>query len=210
MLGWVDDFEFHGPLTLEMLEVPRVLISAVVIKQSEEGFEKAVRGWSKFGTLSVVEAVYAYVLQVKRGVLGREELLHKLLWILPKATELDILAMQRVLRLGLGITTCDLGLVVLTYTPVRDGPQPQRPTGVIYELKRGESTIYIARNNNGRAIYDGETMCVVPMSNRGDPHPLYDAYIRGFRIITEGTPSENDLCVVHKRLGLRCLALNAR
>ncbi|MEM0484092.1 MAG: hypothetical protein QW434_05280 [Pyrobaculum sp.] len=208
MLGWVDHFEYYGPLSLEMLEIPSVLVSAVVVGQSDEGFERAVRGWSKFGTLSVVEAVYAYVLQLKRGVLRREEFLHKLLWLLPKATVFDILAMQRVLKLGLGITTCDLGLVMLTYTPVRDGPQPQRPSGVIYELRGEDATIYVSRNNNGRAVYDGETMCVIPVSSRGRPHPLYEAYLLGYRIVTEGTPSKDDLCVVHKRLGLRCVVFN--
>ncbi|AET32046.1 hypothetical protein [Pyrobaculum ferrireducens] len=205
MLGWVDHPEYYGPLNVDMLDKPEVVLSAVVIEQSDEGFEKAIGAWSRFGTLSVVEAVYAYVSQVRRRVIGEGELRMKLLEILPAATELDILAMQRVLKLGLGITTCDLGLVLLSYVPVGDAGHPQRPLGTIYELMRGEATIYVARNAGKRGIYDGETMCVVPISSQPPLHPLYEAYLRGFRIVTEGVPTEDTPCVVHKKLGLRCL-----
>jgi hypothetical protein len=205
MLGWVDHPEYYGPLSVDMLDKPEVVLSAIITTQSDDGFEKAIEAWSRFGTLSVVEAVYAYVSQVKRGVLGMGELRAKLLEILPTATELDILAMQRVLKLGLDITTCDLGLVLLSYVPIGGAGQPQRPLGTIYELRRGEATIYVARNAEGREVYDGETMCVVPMSSQPPLHPLYEAYVRGFRIVTKGIPAEDTLCVVHKKLRLRCL-----
>ncbi|AFA38687.1 hypothetical protein Pogu_0660 [Pyrobaculum oguniense TE7] len=206
MLGWVDHFQYYGPLKVELLEVPEVLLSSIVLTRSEEGFERAVSGWSKFGTLNVVEAVYAYVVQARRGVLDRRGLLEKILSLIPSATELDILAMQRVLKLGLDITTCDLGVVVLSYIPVRSGAPPPRFLGILYELKRGDSTLYIARNQGGSPVYDLETMCVIPASGEGEPHPLYDAYLRGFKIVTEGTPSAEDLCVAHKKIGARCRA----
>ncbi|MGC8994081.1 MAG: hypothetical protein ACP5J0_01680 [Pyrobaculum sp.] len=205
MLGWVDHPEYYGPLDVGMLDKPEVVLSAVVIRQSDEGFERAISAWSRFGTLSVVEAVYAYVTQARRGVLGVGELRAKILEILPAATELDILAMQRALKLGLGITTCDLGLVVLSYVPVGGAGRPQRPLGTIYELMRGDATIYVARNVGMREIYDGETMCIVPMSSQPPLHPLYEAHLRGFKIVTKGEPPEDALCVVHRKLGLRCL-----
>jgi len=203
-LGWIDHYDYYGPITdAKMLEVPKYLTAAVVLHQSDEAFEHAVRGWSRFGTPGLVEAVYAYIQQARRGVIDRGGLLQKLLTILPRANEGDILALQRVLKLGLGITTCDLGLVVLSYVPVRDGPPPRQPPGLIYELRGIDSFIYIARNNDGRPVYDVETMCVVPASSRAPHHPLYEAYLKGFRI-----PSEADLCVVHKKLRLKCIDIS--
>jgi hypothetical protein len=205
VLGWVDHPEYYGPLNVDMLDKPEVVLTAVVIKQSDDGFEKAIGAWSRFGTLRVVEAVYAYVTQARRGILGAGELRAKLLELFPAATELDILAMQRALKLGLGITTCDLGLVVLSHVPVGGAGRPQTPLGAIYELRRGDATLYVVRNAGRREIYDGETMCVIPMSSQPPLHPLYEAHLRGFRIVTEGTPPEDAPCVVHKKLGLRCL-----
>ena len=206
MIGWVDYFDYYGPITnLRMLEEPKYLTSAIILTQSDEALEHAVRGWGRFGTVELVEAVYAYIQQVRRGVLDRRGLLQKMLVLLPRAEAGDILAMQRVLKLGLGITTCDLGLVVLSYVAVQGGAPPQPPPGLLYELRRADATMYITRNNEGRAVYDVETMCILPASGRAPRHPLYEAYLRGYRITTEGLPKETDLCVVHKRLGLRCL-----
>jgi hypothetical protein len=68
LIGWIDHFEYYGPLRdPKLLEEPKYLTSAVVLTQSDEAFEYAVKGWSRFGTLELVEAVYAYVQQVKRG-----------------------------------------------------------------------------------------------------------------------------------------------
>jgi hypothetical protein len=209
VIGWIDHFDYYGPINDPgMLEEPKYLTSAIIIAQSDEALEYAVRGWGRFGTVALVEAVYAYIQQAKRGVLDRRELLQKILVLLPRAEVGDILAMQRVLKLGLGITTCDLGLVVLSYVPVRDAAPPQPPPGLLYELRRADATMYITRNNEGRSVYDGETMCVVPASSRAPRHPLYEAYLRGYRITTEGLPKETDLCAVHKKLGLRCLDVN--
>jgi hypothetical protein len=206
VIGWIDHFDYYGPVTeLRMLEEPKYLTSAIILTQSDEALEHAVRGWSRFGTLELVEAVYAYVQQAKRGILDRRGLLQKILALLPRAEVGDVLAMQRILKLGLGVTTCDLGLVVLSHVSVRGGAPPQPPTGLLYELRRADATLYIARNNEGETVYDGETMCIVPVSGRAPRHPLYEAYLRGYRITTEGLPKETDLCVVHKKLGLRCL-----
>ena len=206
MIGWIDHFDYYGPVTdLRMLEEPKYLTSAIILTQSDEALEHAVRGWSRFGTLELVEAVYAYVQQAKRGVLDRRGLLQKILALLPRAEVGDVLAMQRILKLGLGVTTCDLGLVVLSHVSVRGGAPPQPPLGLLYELRRADATLYIARNNEGETVYDGETMCIVPVSGRTPRHPLYEAYLRGYRITTEGLPKETDFCVVHKKLGLRCL-----
>lgn len=206
MIGWIDHFDYYGPVTeLRMLEEPKYLTSAIILTQSDEALEHAVRGWSRFGTLELVEAVYAYVQQAKRGVLDRRGLLQKILALLPRAEVGDVLAMQRILKLGLGVTTCDLGLVVLSHVSVRGGAPPQPPLGLLYELRRADATLYIARNNEGETVYDGETMCIVPVSGRASRHPLYEAYLRGYRVTTEGLPMETDLCVLHKKLGLRCL-----
>jgi hypothetical protein len=206
LIGWIDHFEYYGPLKdPKLLEEPKYLTSAVVLTQSDEAFEYAVKGWSRFGTLELVEAIYAYVQQVKRSLLDRRGLLQRLIALLPRAEVGDLLAMQRVLKLGIGVTTCDLGLVVLSYVVVRDGAPPQPPPGLLYELRRTDATVYITRNNKGNAIYDGETMCVVPASGRPPRHPLYEAYLRGFRVVTEGLPKETDLCVMHKKLKIRCL-----
>jgi len=206
VIGWIDHFDYYGPVTdLRMLEEPKYLTSAIILTQSDEALEHAVRGWSRFGTLELVEAVYAYVQQAKRGVLDRRGLLQKILALLPRTEVGDVLAMQRILKLGLGVTTCDLGLVVLSHVSVRGGAPPQPPLGLLYELQRADATLYIARNNEGETVYDGETMCTVPVSGRAPRHPLYEAYLRGYRITTEGLPKETDLCVVHKKLGLRCL-----
>lgn len=206
MIGWIDHFDYYGPVTdLRMLEEPKYLTSALIFTQSDEALEHAVRGWSRFGNLELVEAVYAYVQQAKRGVLDRGGLLQKILALLPRAEVGDVLAMQRILKLGLGVTTCDLGLVVLSHVSVRGGAPPQPPPGLLYELRRADATLYIARNNEGETVYDGETMCIVPVSGRAPRHPLYEAYLRGYRITTEGLPKEADFCVVHKKLGLRCL-----
>jgi len=206
VIGWIDHFDYYGPVTdLRMLEEPKYLTSAIILTQSDEALEHAVRGWSRFGTPELVEAVYAYVQQAKRGVLDRRGLLQKILALLPRAEVGDVLAMQRILKLGLGVTTCDLGLVVLSHVSVRGGAPPQPPLGLLYELRRADATLYIARNNEGETVYDGETMCIVPVSGRTPRHPLYEAYLRGYRITTEGLPKETDFCVVHKKLGLRCL-----
>lgn len=210
MIGWIDHFDYYGPVTdLRMLEEPKYLTSAIILTQSDEALEYAVRGWSRFGTLELVEAVYAYVQQAKRGVLDRGGLLQKILALLPRAEVGDVLAMQRILKLGLGVTTCDLGLVVLSHVSVRGGAPPQPPPGLLCELRMADATLYIARNNEGETVYDGETMCIVPVSGRPPRHPLYEAYLRGYRITTEGLPKEADLCVVHKKLGLRCLDVHA-
>ncbi|MFN3804300.1 MAG: hypothetical protein ACK4SY_04535 [Pyrobaculum sp.] len=207
MLGWVDHFDYYGPLVdARLLEVPEYLVSSLIITQSEEGFRHAVEGWKKFGTRHVVEAVYSYILQTQRGLLDRQTLLYKILEVLPKAGELDILALQRALKLGLGVTTCDLGVVILAYVPLPNSPQPPRPVGTIYEIRQ-HSTIYIARNNQGPPVYDFETMCVLPMGGREPFHPLYKAYMEGYKILTEKIPTERDLCVVHKKLNLRCVYL---
>lgn len=206
MISWIDHFDYYGPVTdPRMLEEPKYLTSAIILTQSDEALEHAVRGWSRFGTLELVEAVYAYVQQARRGVLDRRGLLQKILALLPRAEVGDVLAMQRILKLGLGVTTCDLGLVVLSHVSVRGGAPPQPPLGLLYELRRADATLYIARNNEGETVYDGETMCIVPVSGRAPRHPLYEAHLRGYRITTEGLPKEADLCVVHKKLGLRCL-----
>jgi hypothetical protein len=211
-LGWIDHFDRYGPITdPAVLEEPKYLTSAVILGQSEEGLERAIRGWSKFGRLEVVEAVYAYIVQARRGVLGVRELARKLLAVLQRAGEGDVLALQRVLKLGLGITTCDVGLVVLAYTRVAGSPEPERPATMLLEIRGEESAVYIARNNSGPAVYDLETMCVVPMSAREPLHPLYRAYLMGYRIATDRLPSRGDLCVVHKRLRRRveCALLEA-
>ncbi|ABL87807.1 conserved hypothetical protein [Pyrobaculum islandicum DSM 4184] len=208
VIGWIDHFDYYGPLVdTRMLEEPKYLVSAIIVSQSEEGFEHAIRGWSRFGTYEIVETTYVYITQVKRGVIDRKELLQKLLFLLPRFKYFDILALQRVLKLGLGITTCDLGLVVLSYISVRGGRPPQRPLGTLFEIRGDELMIYIARNNKGKMVYDGETMCIIPMSAEEPRHPLYEAYLKGFRIYTEGMPTERDLCVVHKKLKLRCKIL---
>ncbi|ACB40416.1 hypothetical protein [Pyrobaculum neutrophilum] len=208
IVGWVDHFDYYGPLEdPSILEEPKYLTASVILSQSEAGFQHAVRGWSRFGTPEVVEAVYAYVIQMRRGVLDRWGLLQKLLNLLPRATVGDILALQRVLKLGLGITTCDLGLVVLSYVQVAGGPPPRRPPTALFELRESDAVLYVTRNNSGAGVYDGETMCVLPMSEVEPRHPLYEAYTAGFRIYTEGFPSQGDLCVVHRKLGLRCREL---
>ncbi|MFN7106531.1 MAG: hypothetical protein ACK4M3_08145, partial [Pyrobaculum sp.] len=197
--------DYYGPLAdARLLEVPEYLLSSVIITQSEEGFSHAVEGWKKFGTCDVVDAAYSYIVQTRRGLLDRQALLYKILDILPKAGELDILALQRVLKLGLGITTCDLGIVMLAYVPLPNSPPPPRPVGTIYELRR-HSTIYVARNGQGPPVYDFETMCVIPIGGREPFHPLYGAYLGGYKILTEKIPTERDLCVVHKKLGLQCI-----
>ncbi len=204
-MGWIDHFDYYGPIyDFRLLEEPKFLTTAIVTVQSEEGFQHAVSGWAKFGNPTVVEAVYAYVTQVKRGVLDKGALVQKLLPLFPKLEEWDVLALQRVLKLALGVTTCDLGVAVLTHIPVGDAPPPALPLTTIFQLQRANSTIYIARNNAGTRVYDLETMCVIPMSSRGPPHPLYRAYVEGYQISTE-TPGERDLCVVHRRLKTRCV-----
>jgi len=208
VLGWVDHPDHYGPLTNPQdFEKPEYLTSAVVLTKWPQALEYAVRGWSKFGTLKIIEAIYAYIKQMERGLLNRKELAFKILEILPQATELDILAIQRVLKLGLGVTTCDLGLVVLSRVAIRDAPPPPPPKGVIYELKRGDLVLYISRNNNGPVVYDGETMCIIPMSSREPLHPLYKAYLDNYKIVTEGAPSPGDLCVIHRKIRLDCISL---
>lgn len=203
-VGWIDHIDYDGPIRdLSLLEEPKFLLSAIIISPSEEGFQHAVRGWARFS--SIAEAIYAYVLQAKKGSLDRRELLFKLMELMPKMAIGDILALQRVLKLGLGITTCDLGLVALSYTPL--GPRPAPPLGTIFELRGEDGVVYIARNGKGPAVYDGDTMCVSPMSSVPPLHPLYEAYLRGHRIVTEGTPSGDDLCVVRRKLPLSCVNL---
>jgi len=205
VIGWVDHFDYYGPITdVKILREPRFLLSAIVLGPSEEGFEYAVAAWSSFGTLEVVEGVYAYLAQLKRGLLTRRELMHKLIPLLQKATLADILALQRVLKLGAGFTTCDIGLVVLSYVLVVGATPPRRPSTALIEKTEEDSVIYVARNNEGSPVYDLETMCIIPMSEGEAPHPLYMAYLRGYRVVTEGIPGEGDLCVAHKRLGARC------
>jgi len=205
VIGWVDHFDYYGPITdVKILREPRFLLSAIVLGPSEEGFEHAVAAWSSFGTLEVVEGVYAYLTQLKRGLLTRKELMHKLVPLLQKASVADILALQRVLKLGAGFTTCDIGLVVLSHVPIVGATPPRRPPTVLLEKTGEDSVVYVARNNEGAPVYDLETMCIIPMSEGGTPHPLYAAYLRGYRVVTEGVPGEGDLCVAHKRLGVRC------
>jgi len=205
VLGWVDHFDYYGPITdVKILREPRFLLSAIIIGPSEEGLEYALAAWSSFGTLEVVEGVYAYLAQLKRGLLTRRELAHKLIPLLQKATVADILALQRVLKLGAGFTTCDIGLVVLSHVPVVGATSPRRPSTALVEKAGEDSVVYVARNNEGSPVYDLETMCIIPMSEGEAPHPLYAAYLRGYRVVTEGIPGEGDLCVVHKRLGVRC------
>lgn len=208
MLGWVDHFDYYGPVTDPTLfREPKFLVSSIVVKSSEEGYRYALEGWAKFGTPAVVEATAAYVEQYKRGLVDRRGLALKLLDVLQKAGEYDVLALQRVLKLGLGLTTCDLGLVALAAVYTAHGAPPQRPLGTLIEIAGRDSTIYISRNNSGQRIYDLETMCVVPMSLNPPHHPLYEAYLRGMRIVTEGMPSPSDLCVAHKKLGVACARL---
>jgi len=205
VIGWVDHFDYYGPINdMKILREPRFLLSAIIIGPSEEGFEHAVAAWSSFGTLEVVEGVYAYLTQLKRGLLTRKELVHKLIPLLQKASVADILALQRVLKLGAGFTTCDIGLAVLSHVPIASATPPRRPLTVLLEKTGEDSVIYVARNNEGSPVYDLETMCIIPMSEEGTPHPLYAAYLSGYRVVTEGVPGEGDLCVAHKRLGVRC------
>ncbi|MEZ0318877.1 MAG: hypothetical protein ABWK05_02650 [Pyrobaculum sp.] len=208
MLGWVDHFDYYGPIiNPAVFKEPKFLVSAIVVKSSEEGYRYALEGWAQFGTLAVVEATAAYVEQYKRGLLDRRRLALKLVELLHKAGEYDVLALQRVLKLGLGLTTCDLGLVALAAVYTAHGVQPQRPLRTIVEVVGEDSVIYIARNNSGQLIYDFETMCVIPMSPSEPYHPLYEAYLKGMKIVTEGEPSPSDLCVAHKKLGVACTRL---
>lgn len=211
VIGWIDHPDAYGPLTpsnVDLLEEPRYLLSAIIVSRWEEGLEAAFKGWARFGRQEAVEAMYAYVEQLRRGLLdeGRfRAALLKVLWI--SGAE-DVAAIQRILKLATGRTTCDFGVVAFFEAKLPLSPWGRPPPTAMRSLEGPDYLVYLARNAEGPPVYDLETMCVVPYTSAPTGrHPLQEAYEAGLRIATEGPRAPDDLCVAHRRIQVACRRL---
>lgn len=191
MIAYVDHPE-GGPITdLEglrrALKSPKLFISLIVLREAPELLEEAAEAWAGVGTPSIAEAAYAYIAQYIRGVLDARGLLAKLIELFPEMEAVDVLALQRTLKIGIGMTTCDMGVAVFVQNPLAPAPGAP-PRRVVAEAPRANAYLVV---NDGPEIYDLDTMCVVPFMAAEDPslvHPLQAAWGAGYSIKTRGEP----------------------
>ncbi|MBP1448486.1 MAG: hypothetical protein JZD41_00480 [Thermoproteus sp.] len=174
----------------EALRSPKLFLSLIVLREAPELLKEAAEAWAGVGAPSIAEAVYAYVYQYRLGLIGAGELLLRIAELFPDMGTADVLALQRTLKIGIGLTTCDLGAAVFVENPRAWAAEPPPPPeGVVAEAPRAKA--YLVRNDGGRIVYDWDTMCVVPYSPQLDPallHPLQLLRRAGYAIRTKGSP----------------------
>ncbi|MFB6490004.1 MAG: hypothetical protein TU35_001950 [Thermoproteus sp. AZ2] len=192
MIAYADHPE-GGPITdLEglrrALRTPKLFVSLIVLKEAPELLEDAATAWAGVGTPRIAEAAYAYITQYIRGLLSTRELLAKLVELFPEMEGADVLALQRALKIGTGMTTCDMGAAVFVQNPLAPTPGAP-PRRVVAEAPKANA--YLVVDEGPAEVYDLDTMCVVPYMAARDPallHPLQAAWEAGYSIRTRGEP----------------------
>jgi hypothetical protein len=196
MIAYVDHPD-GGPIAdkeglSKVVEEPRLFLSALVFSEAPELLEKAVNTWARVGDQRLAEAIYAYVLQLRRGLIDERHLLLRIAELFADMDHVDALALQRVLMLGIGKTTCDLGAAIFVENPrlsLYGRPYRIPPNNAI--AASAKAPLYLVVNKGVRRVIDLDTMCVVPYSPSGRPedlHPLQALSQAGFAIATRGEP----------------------
>ncbi len=196
MIAYVDHPD-GGPVAdkkalRKILERPGLFLSSLIFREVPELLDEAAAVWASVGNARLAEAIYAYILQFKRGILDEGRLLLYIAEMFREMDYVDLLALQRVLMLGTGRTTCDLGAAVFVENPrtslygsVRGMP----PRGALASSPKANA--YLVVNLGERKVLDLDTMCIVPYSPSGRPeelHPLQRLHEAGFAIATRGEP----------------------
>lgn len=196
MIAYVD-YPDGGPIADEdalerLLEKPGLFLSSLIFREAPELLDKVVAVWASVGNARLAEATYAYILQLRRGVIDERELLLHIVEMFKEMEYVDLLALQRALMIGIGRTTCDLGAAIFVENPrlslyglAYDMP----PKGVLASSAKAKA--YLVVNIGERKIVDLDTMCVVPYSPSGrleELHMLQRLHEAGFAISTREKP----------------------
>ncbi len=197
MIAYVDHPDGGLVLDLEglgkIIKEPRLFLSSLIFSEAPELLESAVDVWARVGSREVAEATYAYILQLRRGLMEGRDLLLRIAELFTDMDYVDALALQRALMLGIGRTTCDLGAAIFVENPrlsLYGRPYRAPPNGVVASSAR--APLYLVLNRGTKKVVDLDTMCVVPYSPSGRPeelHPLQRLSREGFAVATRGSPT---------------------
>ncbi|MEZ0248773.1 MAG: hypothetical protein ABWJ97_05820 [Thermoproteus sp.] len=205
MIGYVDHPD-GGPIAdikaLErVLSTPKLFLSSIIFREAPELTEAAFNAWARVGAKDLAEAIYAYVVQYRRGLADEKALLSRIAELFADMDVADLLAMQRALMISIGRTTCDMGAAVFVENPrfsLYGMSYGAPPRGVLARSTRAHA--YLVLNGGGDYVLDWDTLCTVPYSPSGRPeelHPLQLSHQLGYKIATRGEA----LCLIEGPIG---------